>query len=124
MPGTATSTSTTSSSTSTTTFIDHVDDDPAPAATERPVQCSPHSVSDRRVLLSIRRIGIDRYNLSFSWNFGDGTATGPIVAHTFTAPNPNDPVNTQYLFKVTLTVTDSFNRMSSSAQSITVFKRY
>ena len=47
-----------------------------------------------------------------------------MVFHSFVAPNPNDPVNTQYQFTVTLTVTDAFNRTSSTNQSQVVFKRY
>lgn len=50
-------------------------------------------------------------NLSFTWNFGDGTgATGPVVQHVYAVPGS---------YVVTVTVRDPLNQ-SSSAQTTAV----
>src|SRR5947207_4042930 len=48
---------------------------------------------------------------SYSWNFGDGTASGPTVTHTFTSPGT---------FSVTLTVTNDRGLSASSTQAVVV----
>lgn len=51
-------------------------------------------------------------NLSFTWDFGDGTtATGVVVTHTYTAPGT---------YTVTLTVVDQFGRQASDRTTATI----
>lgn len=85
----------------------------APASCQTGVSCGPFDGS-----------ASTGTGLSYSWSFGDGGATGIMVFHSFVAPNASDPVNTQYQFTVTLTVTDAFGRTSQTSKSQVVFKRY
>lgn len=52
------------------------------------------------------------FNLSFTWDFGDGTtATGVVVTHTYTAPGT---------YTVTLTVVDRFGQQASDRTTATI----
>jgi len=52
------------------------------------------------------------FNLSFTWDFGDGTtATGVVVTHTYNAPGT---------YTVVLTVVDRFGRQASDRTTATI----